>query len=310
MRSRLISSTIAALASGSRQRTGSSSTAVEVRGPRGRRGRAPMVRPVDLLPDQVCRRPQRSRRRRRQRPRGIAAAGWSSCAARSGPSSTQHFLLVRSALARDPGHPCRPRQRQRRRRSLEYLAPIPRDHRRHYLCALPARRPPAPSSPAGCARPRVDLLLRRRGRRGRGVRFLDRLQVMKLAVSLGDADAGLAPRPRPPIPACRMLCARDWPHRCTDPHLGRHLGAPRWQRRPRRWREQRAGRHTRRARYLTSGHPMSQRRSREVPDGWLVTLDNITFRPKGRAWICTDGANDFDLADGSMPATRPAKAGR
>ena len=33
-------------------------------------------------------------------------------------------------------------------------------------------------------------------------------------------------------------------------------------------------------------------------DGWLVTPDNIAFDPKGRAWICTDGANDFDLADG------------
>ena len=28
-------------------------------------------------------------------------------------------------------------------------------------------------------------------------------------------------------------------------------------------------------------------------DGWLVTRDNIAFDPKGRAWICTDGANDF-----------------
>jgi secreted PhoX family phosphatase len=33
-------------------------------------------------------------------------------------------------------------------------------------------------------------------------------------------------------------------------------------------------------------------------DGWLVTPDNIAFDPKGRAWICTDGANDFGLADG------------
>lgn len=33
-------------------------------------------------------------------------------------------------------------------------------------------------------------------------------------------------------------------------------------------------------------------------DGWLIRPDNIVFDPKGRAWICTDGANDFDLADG------------
>ena len=33
-------------------------------------------------------------------------------------------------------------------------------------------------------------------------------------------------------------------------------------------------------------------------DGWLVTPDNIAFDPKGRMWIQTDGANDFDMADG------------
>jgi hypothetical protein len=32
--------------------------------------------------------------------------------------------------------------------------------------------------------------------------------------------------------------------------------------------------------------------------GWLVTPDNIAFDPKGRLWIGTDGANDFDMADG------------
>jgi secreted PhoX family phosphatase len=33
-------------------------------------------------------------------------------------------------------------------------------------------------------------------------------------------------------------------------------------------------------------------------DGWLVTPDNVSFDPKGRMWIQTDGANDFDMADG------------
>jgi secreted PhoX family phosphatase len=33
-------------------------------------------------------------------------------------------------------------------------------------------------------------------------------------------------------------------------------------------------------------------------NGWLVTPDNIAFDPKGRLWIATDGANDFDMADG------------
>jgi len=32
--------------------------------------------------------------------------------------------------------------------------------------------------------------------------------------------------------------------------------------------------------------------------GWLTNPDNFTFDPKGRAWITTDGANDFGFADG------------
>jgi secreted PhoX family phosphatase len=33
-------------------------------------------------------------------------------------------------------------------------------------------------------------------------------------------------------------------------------------------------------------------------DGWIVNPDNITFDPQGRMWIATDGAVDFDRADG------------
>ena len=33
-------------------------------------------------------------------------------------------------------------------------------------------------------------------------------------------------------------------------------------------------------------------------NNWLVTPDNIAFDPQGRLWIATDGANDFDIADG------------
>jgi secreted PhoX family phosphatase len=32
--------------------------------------------------------------------------------------------------------------------------------------------------------------------------------------------------------------------------------------------------------------------------GWFVNPDNLTFDPKGRMFVATDGANDFDLADG------------
>jgi hypothetical protein len=33
-------------------------------------------------------------------------------------------------------------------------------------------------------------------------------------------------------------------------------------------------------------------------DGWFVNPDNLTFDPKGRMFVGTDGANDFDLPDG------------
>jgi uncharacterized protein len=33
-------------------------------------------------------------------------------------------------------------------------------------------------------------------------------------------------------------------------------------------------------------------------DGWFVCPDNLTFDPKGRMFVATDGANDFDIADG------------
>jgi secreted PhoX family phosphatase len=32
--------------------------------------------------------------------------------------------------------------------------------------------------------------------------------------------------------------------------------------------------------------------------GWFVNPDNLTFDPKGRMFVATDGANDFDIADG------------
>lgn len=33
-------------------------------------------------------------------------------------------------------------------------------------------------------------------------------------------------------------------------------------------------------------------------DGWFVNPDNLTFDPKGRMFVATDGANDFGIPDG------------
>lgn len=34
-------------------------------------------------------------------------------------------------------------------------------------------------------------------------------------------------------------------------------------------------------------------------NGWFVNPDNLTFDPKGRMFVATDGANDFDIPDGT-----------
>ncbi|MFN0116099.1 MAG: PhoX family protein [Paracoccaceae bacterium] len=43
--------------------------------------------------------------------------------------------------------------------------------------------------------------------------------------------------------------------------------------------------------------------------GWFVNPDNLTFDPKGRMFVATDGANDFDIADGvyGVDTTGPAR---
>src|SRR5262249_46517255 len=38
--------------------------------------------------------------------------------------------------------------------------------------------------------------------------------------------------------------------------------------------------------------------SQTSANGWFVCPDNIACDPKGRMWIASDGANDFDIADG------------
>jgi uncharacterized protein len=45
-------------------------------------------------------------------------------------------------------------------------------------------------------------------------------------------------------------------------------------------------------------------------NGWFVCPDNLTFDPKGRMFVATDGANDFDLPDGiyGVDTEGPARA--
>ena len=47
----------------------------------------------------------------------------------------------------------------------------------------------------------------------------------------------------------------------------------------------------------------------ETANNWLANPDNIAFDPQGRLWIATDGANDFNIADG-LYATEVDGAGR
>ena len=64
---------------------------------------------------------------------------------------------------------------------------------------------------------------------------------------------------------------------------------------------------TRRTRARRQFHPMTSE------NGWFVTPDNLTFDPKGRMFVATDGANDFDIARWHLwrgnrrPGARPAK---
>jgi secreted PhoX family phosphatase len=55
--------------------------------------------------------------------------------------------------------------------------------------------------------------------------------------------------------------------------------------------------------FLLAGDPSNAEQGAKygasvTANGWLVTPDNIAFDPQGRLWIATDGANDFDIADG------------
>ena len=55
--------------------------------------------------------------------------------------------------------------------------------------------------------------------------------------------------------------------------------------------------------FLLAGDPFDGRSGASYhpnvsASGWLANPDNLAFDPRGRIWIATDGANDFETADG------------
>lgn len=55
--------------------------------------------------------------------------------------------------------------------------------------------------------------------------------------------------------------------------------------------------------FLQAGDPFDETSGAQYhadisKNGWLANPDNLAFDPKGRLWIATDGAPDFDTADG------------
>lgn len=55
--------------------------------------------------------------------------------------------------------------------------------------------------------------------------------------------------------------------------------------------------------FLLAGNPAkpeqgAQYNAATSENGWFAAPDNIAFDPKGRMWIASDGATDFDIADG------------
>ncbi len=59
--------------------------------------------------------------------------------------------------------------------------------------------------------------------------------------------------------------------------------------------------------FILAGNPFDARSGASYhPDvtdkGWLANPDNLTFDPRGRIWIASDGAEDFDTTDGIWAA--------
>lgn len=59
--------------------------------------------------------------------------------------------------------------------------------------------------------------------------------------------------------------------------------------------------------FLLAGNPAKPEQGARYngatsPNGWFACPDNIAFDPRGRMWIASDGASDFDIADGLYAA--------
>ena len=156
-------------------------------GPMYQQPAAARRRPRRLLADQICRRPQRPRRRRRQR-RRRAGPPDHAAARRARHAARPAFLLDAAALAGDAGHPRRARQRQRAPGRRVSARAIPRIRAVHYLGFLAEGDPRRPVFDRQCTAPGSTFSFDIDGGEAEAFAFLDRLQVMKLAVSLGGTE--------------------------------------------------------------------------------------------------------------------------
>ena len=109
----------------------------------------------------------------------------------------------------------------------EYLRAHPRIRAVHYLGFLAEGDPRRPVFDRQCTAPGSTFSFDIEGGEAEAFAFLDRLQVMKLAVSLGGTETLISHPASTTHSGVPARSARgDRPHRRADPHLGRHR-APR-----------------------------------------------------------------------------------
>ena len=113
------------------------------------------------------------------------------------------------------------------RKVAEFLRAHPKIENVWYLDFLPARSSRPAAARAAEHERRLDVLVRGEGRRGGAFALLDRLQVIKLAVSLGGTET-LASHPasmtHSGMPPDELQALLD--HAGADPHLDRRRECP------------------------------------------------------------------------------------